>query len=290
MSDPVATFQTLRPRLFGLAYHMLGSVGDAEDVMQDAYLRWHRVAHERVEQPQAFLMRTVTNLCLDATARAYRRRTDYLGEWLPDPRVEEEGVEQEEALSLALLRLMEQLTPPERAVFVMRELFDYRYREISDAVGKSEAACRQLFHRAQQKVQRDAVPADREVPEEWLWRFWHALRDGDVGPLMRLLADDAVLYSDGGGKATAALKPIVGADRVVRFLMGILRKSAAPLVIRPLRANGSLGVLVLVDGQPTQLLTVALQDGRLREMQIMANPDKLAIILSHSSRRWSPRP
>lgn len=288
MLDPVATFQNQRPRLFGLAYHILGSVSDAEDVVQDAYLRWHHVDHARVEQPQAFLTRTVTNLCLDTAALAHRKRTDYIGEWLPDPLIEQEGdaIEQEERLSLAVMRLMEQLTPTERAVFVLRELFDYPYRDISDIVGKSEAACRQLERRARQKVQRDTTPTaiETSAAEQWLWRFVQAVRDGDLGPVMQCLAEEAVLYSDGGGKAKTALKPVVGAEHLARFFVGLNRKVAIPLVVRPIRLNSSVGLLLLVDDQPLQIIAFELEGERAREVQIMANPDKLAAILAHAQR------
>ena len=287
MLDPTTTFQELRPRMFGLAYHMLGSLSEAEDVVQDAYLRWHGVDHASVQQPSAYLLRTVTHLCLDATDLAYRKRTEYIGEWLPDPLIQVEdasaSIEHEEVLSLAILRLLEQLNPVERAVFVLRQVFDYSYREISDMIGKNEAACRQIEHRARQKVsqQHERQSSDHAAHQLLLWRFLNAVRDGDLAPLLQLLADDAVLYSDGGGKAKAALKPVLGNERIARFFLGITSKLPPEFSFEVITANKTVGIINKLGGQPFQVMTFIMEHDQIVEVQIVMNPDKLAAMFKH---------
>ena len=226
-------FDRNRPLLFSIAYRMTGSVMDAEDAVQEAYLRWQRASDDEVRSPSAYLSRVVTRLSINRLRSARVRREQYVGPWLPEPvlgeQVQEIGdqAELEDSLSMAFLVLLESLTPVERAVFVLREVFDYEYAEIASLVGKSEANCRQISHRARQSVaaRRPRFESSPQQEERLLEGFLRASLSGDMEALLALLSEDVILYSDGGGKTQAALKPIYGADRVARFLSGILKKA-----------------------------------------------------------------
>jgi len=266
---------------------MLGSATDAEDVLQDAWLRWQQTDTARIENPSAFLVRVVTRLAIDALGAARNRLTDYVGPWLPEPLVrtsEEESPESlralAEDLSIAFLLLLERLSPVERAVFLLREPFDLSYREIAEVVGKSEAACRQIEHRARQRLNEEGGPPRQADPEEHgrlLSGFLHAVKDGDIQRMMALLADDAVLVSDGGGKARAALLPIYGSDRITRFFNSIVTKFGdAGIEARPAIVNGEPGSLNFLGGRLANVLSIQIEDGRIRRLFLVVNPDKLA--------------
>lgn len=285
--DPLAAFERERGRLFGIAYRMLGSVAEAEDVLQDAWLRWHGVDHAQVENPSAYLVRLVTRLAIDTLGAARNRLTDYVGPWLPEPLVrksapappEDPAALQELAddLSTAFLLLLERLTPVERAVFLLRESFDFSHREIAGIVGKTEENCRQIDRRARKHLDegRRPVPPKPEEHDRLLGGFLRTIKEGDVDGMVHLLAQDATLYSDGGGKAHAARRPIHGAEAITRFLFG-LRKSATPdWEIRPAILNGRTGLLNLVDGKVLSAMTFQVEDGKIQGIYVVVNPDKL---------------
>ncbi|HEX2190409.1 MAG TPA: RNA polymerase sigma-70 factor [Longimicrobiaceae bacterium] len=276
-------FQRERGRLFGIAYRMLGSVREAEDVLQDAYVRWHGVDHAAVEHPGAYLARLVTRLCLDVLKSAHARRTEYVGVWLPEPLVgpadDDPAAVHELAddLSLAFLFLLERLTPVERAVFLLRESFGFSHREVAGVVGKTEENCRQIERRARRKLAeaRRPAPADPEEHDRLFGGFLRAVREGDVEGLVGMLAEDAVAYSDGGGRARAALNPVHGADRVARLLAGLARKGAPGWETRLVPVNGRTGLLLFEDGRPRGILAAHVEGGRIVAVFIVVNPDKL---------------
>jgi len=284
-SEPLAAFERERGRLFGIAYRMLGSVSEAEDVLQDAWLRWHGVEHGTVENPSAYLVRLVTRLCIDTLGAARNRLTDYVGPWLPEPLVRSEDDESPAALqeladdlSIAFLLMLERLTPVERAVFLLRESFDFSYREIAGIVGKSEENCRQIDRRARKSLAEGRRPAKADPAERdrLLGGFMTALKEGDLDGMVKLLARDATLYSDGGGKARAALKPVPGGDSVARFLLGIRRQAPPDWEVRTAVVNGRPGLLNLVGDHLLSVVSFEVEDGLIREIYIVLNPDKLA--------------
>lgn len=288
-SPALDAFQRERGRLFGIAYRMLGSVREAEDVLQDAYVRWHGVDHAAVDHPAAYLSRMVTRLCLDALKSAHARRTEYYGVWVPEPLVEPAADDPAAAreladdLSLAFLLLLERLTPVERAVFLLRESFGFSHRETAEVVGKTEENCRQIERRARRRLAEArgagrAAPATPAAPEEHdrlLWGFLRAVREGDVEGLVGMLAEDATAYSDGGGRVRAAPNPVRGAEKVARLLVGLARKAPEEWSPRLARVNGRTGVVWVLDGHPHGVLSIQVEDGRIRDVFLVVNPDKL---------------
>src|SRR5919199_1362902 len=245
-------FDRYRLLLFSIAYRMLGSVMDSEDVVQEAFVRWQGAPEGEVRSPRAYLSKVVTRLSIDQLRSAQVRREEYVGPWLPEPLtgelpatdVADEAV-LDESLSMAFLVLLESLTPTERAVFLLREVFDYDYGEISRLVGKSEANCRQIARRARQSVaaRRPRFESSSEQEKRLMGSFLEACMSGDMEGLLGLLAEDITLWSDGGGNVRAALNPIHGSDKVARFLLGILSKAPPGLVVRWARINGQPGVI-----------------------------------------------
>jgi RNA polymerase sigma-70 factor (ECF subfamily) len=280
MSD-VAAFEAQRPRLKRLAYRMLGSVSEAEDVVQDAWLRWDR-AGETALDPAAWLAQTTTRLCLDRLKSARARRETYVGPWLPEPLIEEEPVdplERAEDVSVAFLLALERLSPLERAVFLLHDVFDQDYGQVATALGRDEAACRQLASRARGHL-KEARPR-YSVPQDQAMRlaaaFMNASASNDFSALGELLAEDAVLISDGGGKRPAALRPMVGREDVLALLQGLAWRGALPTVenMRPARINGLPGLIMK---NPDGLTTMAFEcnaDGLLGAIYIIRNPEKL---------------
>jgi RNA polymerase sigma-70 factor (ECF subfamily) len=258
--------------LVGLAYRMLGSVAEAEDVVQDAFLR---VAHiTDVQEPRAYLARVVTRLCLDRLKSARAKREEYVGTWLPEPVVEDATSPIAEDLSIALMMALERLSPLERAAFLLHDVFDMDYSAVAQMLERSEAACRQLAARAREHVRQDRpkpTPADERVVEA----FAQALATGDVTALASLLAEDAVLYSDGGGKRTAALNPVHGRDKIIRFASGRRAKEFVPQSLERVRINGQPGfVLRQIDGPETMAFEIA--NGVITAIYDVRNPDKLS--------------
>jgi len=278
--DRETQFQELRPLLFSLAYRMLGTRADAEDVVQDAYLRWQSARAEEVRSPKSYLTTVVARLALDGLKAAHRKRETYVGPWLPEPLVEPmgtEAVEMAESLSLAFLHLLESLSPAERAAFLLREVFDAGYDEVAAALQTSEANSRQIVARARKHIQerrpRFAVDRDRQMAV--LREFLAACATGDPSQLTAMLADEAVLYSDGGGKVSAALNPIFGADRVARFLIGIGKKLPA-VTVQLADVNAGIGAVLLDAGRPFSVMALDLTpDGRIGSLYFVSNPDKL---------------
>lgn len=276
MTDSYETFEAYRPLMFSIAYRMLGSAMDAEDIVQEAYLRYQRT--EVVKTPKALLTTIVTRLCLDQLKSAREQRESYIGPWLPEPLVTTPLDDNDETISMAFLVLLESLSPVERAVFLLREVFDYDYREIAEIVGKEEAACRQSFHRAKTHL-ADNRPRFRATPaehEQMLQKFMEACTGGELEGLTRLLSDDVVLLSDGGGKASAATRPLHTSDVVGRFLHGLLRRMPDTFTVELMHVNGSPAILVRdPQGSPFWLQTITLDEGKISGFYIIRNPDKL---------------
>ena len=284
MSSPEETFLAHRPRLFGLAYRMLGSQSDADDVLQDAYLRWQTAPREELRSPEAWLVTVVTRLSIDRLRDAKREREAYTGPWLPEPLVGEEPETPERAselasdVSLAFLMVLERLAPEERAVFLLREVFDMDYPELAQMVGKSEAACRQMLHRAKERVreERPRFQVNPAAHRQLLDRFIVATRSGKQEDLMALFAKDVRFTSDGGGKVPAVLRVLEGAERVMRFYAAIGRLTMHRAIsYRHAEINGQPGLLQFVDGKLTGALTLVTDGVRILEIYSVRNPDKL---------------
>lgn len=288
MSSTIADeFESHRPRLFGLAYRMLGSADEAEDTVQDAYLRLSGADRAGIEHLAAWLAKVVTNLCLTRLTSARARREQYVGSWLPEPVVTSDGTlgplesaEQRDAVSMAMLVLLERLTPTERAVYVLREAFAYGYREIAGVLDLTEANCRQLHRRAAQRV---GAPESRFAPaperrEELVASFVTAAREGDLAGLEKLLAADATWWSDGGGKVTAARRPIEGREKVVRFAVGAFERWGAGLRFTPTEVNGESALAAWAGDTLITVITVELRDGLITGVRAVLNPDKLGFV------------
>ena len=281
--DRAAAFQHERSRLYGIAYRMLGSRADAEDALQEAYLRWHEADAERVRVPQAWLTTAVTRLCIDRLRAARAEREAYVGPWLPEPLVDEKlptpdaAAELASDLSVAFLVVLERLAPEERAAFLLHEAFDCGYDELAGILGKTEAACRQIVHRARERVhsERPRFRVSEAARERMLERFAAALHTGDPRQLFQLLAEDATWTSDGGGKTKAARKIIRGAERVARFASGVWRRYLSRLGERRVSINGEPGLLMCVDGRPVSVISIDTDGVRVRAVFAILNPDKL---------------
>ncbi|MBL1087018.1 RNA polymerase sigma-70 factor [Streptomyces actinomycinicus] len=281
---PAEAFEAHRARLFGLAYRLLGSAQEAEDAVQDAYLRFSGADRAAIEHLGAWLAKTVTNLCLNRLTSARARREQYVGTWLPEPVVTADGTlgplesaERRDQVSLALLVLLERLTPAERAVYVLREAFGYAHREIADVLELSEANCRQLYRRAALRV---AEPEGRfeAAPErqaDLVASFVTAAREGDLAALERLLAADVIWWADGGGRVTAALRPIEGRDKVVRFLAGISRRFAPDTEFTAAEVNGEAALVTWAGGTLVAIAVPELRGGLITRVRAVVNPDKL---------------
>lgn len=281
MPDP---FEELRPHLFGIAYRMLGSATDAEDLVQEAYLRWQQADRDGVRSPRAFLTTTITRLSIDHLRSARVQRETYPGPWLPEPLPTstaplEERTALQETLSLAFLVLLESLNPVERAVFLLRDVFEYDYREIAAIVEKSEANCRQILRRAraQLEARRPRFPASREQQRRLTLQFTHACTAGDLAGLEALLCQDVTLWSDGGGLVPAARNPVYGRNRVARFFLGITRKATAR-TYHLVEANGEPALLVLDHGRLRSLIVLELAEGLIQAVRLVANPHKLQYV------------
>ncbi|GHO79431.1 DNA-directed RNA polymerase sigma-70 factor [Ktedonobacter sp. SOSP1-85] len=280
-------FQTYKPLLFSIAYNMLGNIMDAEDCVQEALLRWYQASNngerEAVRSPKSYLSMIVTHLCIDQLRSARVQRERYIGVWLPEPLVvvDESSVtdmvELSETLSVAFLHLLEKLSPIERAVFLLRQVFDYEYAEIAAIVQKSEDNCRQIVRRARQHLgaHRPGYHASKEEQDTILHQFIHACIHGDMDGLLTLLTNDIVSYADSGGKVPSARNPLHGADRVARYLLGLLQKAPEDYHFRIARINSQPGIISYINGVPFSLLTLDILDGRIREIDVIVNPDKL---------------
>ncbi|UGT58506.1 RNA polymerase sigma-70 factor [Nocardia asteroides] len=280
-------FADNRGLLFSIAYEILGSVVDAEDVLHDSYLRWSAVDHARVEQPRAYLAQIVTRQAIGVLRTAARRREEYIGPWLPEPLAapSDDGVEHVltgEAVTTAMLLVLETLTPVQRAVFVLREVFAFSYAEIAQAVGKSETAVRQLNQRARTRVheKRHTAVATPEQARSVVERFSVAAATGDVQALMDVLAPDVVYLADGGGVVSAVRRPVVGPDKVARLLVGLFRKGArlGELGVHFGVYNAMPAVAATVDGVLDQVTSIEVSDGLVTAVYCVRNPDKLGAV------------
>ncbi|NKY43939.1 RNA polymerase sigma factor SigJ [Nocardia cerradoensis] len=282
-ADPGDAFDTHRRLLFATAYQLLGSVADAEDVLQDAWLKWHEADRDRVRHPKAYLVRTVTNLSLNRLTSARAVRETYVGPWLPEPLLSEpdatERVEIVDTVSTAMLVVLETLGPVERAVFVLRDVFGFSPAEIAGFLDRPEPTVRQISHRARNHVQarRPRYDTDPVARQEITEQFLAAANGGDVNALMQLLAPDVTLWNDGGGKVTAARRPLHGPDHVARWLLGVLAKPILTGIrMRAAVLNGELSVVGEIGGFPVGALTFDILDGRVQNLRFQVNPDKLA--------------
>lgn len=271
-----------RGLLFTVAYELLGSAADAEDVLQESWLRWAAVDRSRIASPKAYLVRTVTRQALNHIRTVSRRREDYTGEWLPEPLLTSpdvaDDIELADSLSIAMLTVLETLSPAERAVFVLREVFDVPYDEIADAVGKTPGAVRQIAHRANAHVtaRRPRVRVERSEHQRAVDRLVVAFNTGDVQGLMDVLAPDVVSIADSGGKVRgAARRPLVGAETVVRYLAGSLAKTIGTIEARAALINGRPAMRVEHDGRLVGVVTVEVESGKITRIYSVANPDKL---------------
>src|SRR6266699_5909586 len=282
------SFETYRSYLFSIAYRMLGSAMDAEDMVQETYLRFQGTPLDTIRSLKAFLTTIIIRLCVDQLQLARRKREVYVGPWLPEPILTAptpasedpaERVDREESISLAFLVLLEQLQPFERAVFLLREVFAYDFAEIVTMLDKSEAACRRSFSRAKLhlRAHRPRFPASPQIHQQLLSGYFQAVQTGEMTPLMNLLSEDVILWADGGGKVKqAALRPIGGRDAVARFSLGTKRFWPENSRVELEEVNGQAALIIRAGGQAFSVLTIDVEEGRIQAIRIIANPEKLA--------------
>ncbi len=282
----VSQFEAYRPLMLSIAYRMLGNATEAEDIVQEAYVRYQTSAPEHITSPKAFLSTIVTRLCLNQLQSARVQRETYIGPWLPEPVLTKAGdsfapaqqAELHESLSLAFLTLLEQLTPLERAVFLLHEVFDYPYAEIAAILGNGEAACRQMFSRAKKHIadHRPRFKPSKEAHRQILDQFLQATLNGELDGLMQLLAEDVTMWADGGGKARgAAIHPLHGREAVARFVLRSVRFATGDIHVEMAEVNGELAVIVRNDRGVIVVLAIVADDGQIPEIRAMGNPDKL---------------
>jgi RNA polymerase sigma-70 factor (ECF subfamily) len=282
------SFETYRSYLFAIAYRMLGSAMDAEDMVQETYLRYQRTEPETIHSLKAYLTTIISRLSMDQLQLARRKRELYIGPWLPEPILTttsgegvdpQERVETEESISLAFLLLLEQLQPFERAVFLLREVFEYGFAEIASILGKSEAACRRSFSRAKQHLSQHRLrfPSSPQAHRQLLNSYMQAVQTGEMGALEHVLAEDVTLWADAGGKIKqAALRPISGRDAVARFSRGTRRFLPQDFQVEIAEVNGQPATIFRKDGKVFLVLAIEIDAGRIQTVRLMANPEKLA--------------
>jgi len=283
MDTQTDIFQKLRPRLFGIAYRMLGVRADAEDIVQDAWLRWQHAGFEAARIPEAWLVTVVTRLAIDRLRGAIAERERYVGPWLPEPLIGEAFEPPEAALeaagdiSTAFLLMLERLGPEERAVFLLHQVFEFGYDEVAAMVGKTEAACRKILQRARERVRADRprFEVGREQHLALLARFIEASRSGVPARVQELLTADATYMGDGGGKARTTVRAVLGAERVARLVAGIERKWQGNGRHELIQVNGGPGLLTWRDGQPDSVTSLDVREGRIAAIYVVRNPDKL---------------
>jgi RNA polymerase sigma-70 factor, ECF subfamily len=272
--DAAASFEPLRPKLTRVAYRMLGSVQDAEDIVQDAFLRWLNTNRGDIREPEAFLRRTVTRLCLDQLKSAQRKRETYIGPWLPDPVVETEEVED---VTLPLMLALERLSPLERAVFILHDVFGLEYEEVAQTIQRDPAACRQLASRAREHVRtaRPRFQVEKRQGLELAKVFFQASRNGDVQALEAMLAADVSIHADGGGKRSAATRPLMGRTSVMKLFAALSSVLAASKLVQFAFINGLPGVITREGDGELQTTALEIEDGKVAAIYVMRNPDKL---------------
>ena len=284
------TFARYRGLLFSVAYRMLGSVADAEDMLQETFIRWQRSAGEEIESPRAFLVTIISRLCINHLQSARVQREEYVGEWLPEPLVTDmssdpyETLKIDESISMAFLLLLERLNPIERAVFLLHEVFNYKFAEIAAIVDRTEANCRQILKRAREHVgdARQRFEATESDRDEMLRGFLQATQTGDMKGLLDLLANDVVLHTDGGGKAIALPAELHGQEKVTRAIIRSMEKLVPKnLELRTLRINGEAGFVSYLDGKPFSAITLQVADDRIQAIYIVSNPEKLSHLIKN---------
>lgn len=288
-------FEQYRPRLQAIAYRMLGTIADAEDIIQEAFLKWQHVSLPEIQSPQAYLTTIVTRLCIDYLRSAKVRREQYVGEWLPEPIVSyksnepSELVELADSLAMGFLVMLERLSPIERAVFLLREVFEYDYDEISLIINKNSVNCRQILRRAKQHIdtKRSRFDTSLQQQEQLTRKFIEACELGDLPGLIELLAADITLWSDGGGRVKALLKPMQGAMRVARFLIALRRSKLIPNYDSELiKANGQIGIIYTLEGNIQSVVTFEFIDFRIHSIYFVRNPEKLRRISDNCSQTF----
>lgn len=281
MDSRLQTFEQERPRLFAIAYRMLGSVMEAEDAVQETYLRYMATNAEAIQSPKAFLSTVVTRLCLDQLKSARVKREEYFGPWLPEPLLTadapDELLARHESISMAFLLLLEALSPVERAVFLLREVFDYDYDAIARIVGKNEANCRQLYSRAKKHIQagRPRFTPSPQEQQQLVGSLLAAMQAGDSDTFAALLAEDVELRSDGGGKASAATHPLVGRATVMRFVLGLYHKRPPKTTVEFAEVNGEPALVVRVAGKVDNVICFEIDGANISAIRIVRNPEKL---------------
>jgi RNA polymerase sigma-70 factor (ECF subfamily) len=274
---------SLRKRLHSLAYGYLGSLVESEDIVQEAFLRYEQSKQAAIQNVEAWLTTVVTRLSIDTLRSARHRREVYPGEWLPEPVFTASTPEQDAItrshLSVALLYLLEKLQPEQRVVFVLREVFQHSYQSIAEVIGRSDGACRQLMVRARAALHREkeSPPVPAALAASVVTRFIDALARGDEKELLGIIAQDAVLIGDGGGKVPSIFNPVYGSDRITRFFLGVARKNGGVWDVRPATVNSGPGMLTFRDGQLISVASVSIQDGRIMAIYSVSNPDKIRI-------------
>lgn len=288
MSSPDEDFAAERPRLLGLAYRILSSYGDAEDVVQEAWIRWQKVDPDRVERSAAYLTTVVTRLALDRVRTVARRRERYVGPWLPEPVAAERGPEEQaemaESLTLGFLMLLDRLNPTERAVWLLADVFAEPYALIAAATGKSEAACRQIATRARRRLRQERPEPPERLEAGLLASLMAAVAAGDLVRLLELLDADVVLLSDGGPGQRSARRPVVGAERVARFAINVGRRGEVTAV-QATEINGSAALVLEIDGTRPMVVTGEQRGGRVTRLFLLLNGDKLAAVTAHPAIR-----
>jgi RNA polymerase sigma-70 factor, ECF subfamily len=283
--DAAATFDPLRPRLIRIAYRMLGSVADAEDVVQEAFLRWFDADRDAVREPEAFLRRVVTRLCLDHLKSARRRRETYVGPWLPEP-VVEAAEDEIDDVTLPLMMALERLSPLERAAFLLHDVFGVGFEEVALTIGRAPATCRQLASRARTHVRaaRPRFSMPKERGQEIAAAFFAATRSGDMQALQSLLAADVAVYADGGGKTPAAMQPVVGLDNVMQLhaSLALIFAERMSRIVRYGLINGLPGFVTIEQDDTLQTTAVQIEDGKIAAIYVMRNPDKLRHLGGHA--------
>jgi RNA polymerase sigma-70 factor, ECF subfamily len=298
VQDHCDIFERQRRKLHSLAYRLLGSVADAEDVIQDLYLRWHATELAELRSPEAWLTTVLTRSCIDRLRIRDRERATYLGHWLPepiliaDPSTPDRGLDLDADLSMALLLMLERLTPDERTVFLLHDVFGHRHHDIASILGKAEPKCRQLLHRARMsiRVARPRFNVNDDQFKRLVPRFLDALRSEDHASLMNLMSEDATLISDSGGRVRATLKDIQGNDRIARLLTGLRRNQTGRTIERLMLVNLDLGIATYVDERPVAVLWVEIERWKIIRIYRILNPDKLQRMPSLPLEDESPRP
>ncbi|GAA5522728.1 RNA polymerase sigma-70 factor [Aliifodinibius salicampi] len=285
MENPAELFEQYRPELFRLAYSMLGRIAPAKDAVQEAFLRWQKQDPDQIHSHRAYLSRIVSNLCLDELKSAQNRREQYIGPNLPEPLVssEEENpqnqIELSESLSMALLFTLEQLSPVQRAVFLLREVFDYDYASIAEVIDKTESHCRKIAQRSRDQVKANRPTLEKSNPKqhELVTAFIEAVQKGNISEIESMLAEEAILYSDGGGKVTAARKPIYGANKIARFMVGIQKHKeegqTVDIIFRGI--NREPGMMIYLDDKLFNVWSFHIKNGIIQNIFVVLNPDKL---------------